>query len=146
MTSIAFANYVVREFFASSILWALELTLNLFLYLIMFGMAYVLRKGMHIGIDVFVNLFRPRVKNGPDRRLRGDQPDLRAGVVWAGIEIVAKFRSSDFLMTVGTEELDIPHWFTYGVMTVCYAYLTVTIFIAMVPDHRRPPGVHHRKP
>jgi len=57
MTIVAFANVIVRRVFGGSLIWALELTLNLFLYLVLFGMAYVLRKGVHIGVDVIVNLF-----------------------------------------------------------------------------------------
>ncbi len=132
MTMIAFVNYIAREFFAASFGWALELTLNVFLYLIMFGMAYVLRKGLHIGIDVFVNLFQPRTKKG--LTLIGVVITLIYGLafVWVGIEIVLRFTSSEFLLTVGTEELDIPHWFTYSFMTLCYAYFTVTVFVAMI--------------
>lgn len=130
MTMIAFANVVVRRVFGGSLIWALELTLNLFLYLVLFGMAYVLRKGAHIGVDVIVNLF-PR---GARRWI-----NVVAGLIsavyamafaWTGYLVSAKFLSSSFLRTVGSDELDIPHWFTYGFLGLGFAYLAVTIFAA----------------
>ena len=130
MTIVAFANVIVRRVFGGSLIWALELTLNLFLYLVLFGMAYVLRKGVHIGVDVVVNLF-PR----PARRwinvLAGLITALYALVfAWTGYLVASKFLSSSFLRTVGSDELDIPHWFTYGFLSAGFAYLAVTTFIA----------------
>lgn len=130
MTIIAFANVVVRRVFGGSLIWALELTLNLFLYLVLFGMAYVLRKGAHIGVDVIVNLF----PHGARRWI-----NVVAGLIsavyatffaWTGYLVTAKFLSSSFLRTVGSDELDIPHWFTYGFLTFGFAYLAITIFAA----------------
>ena len=132
MTGVAFANFIVRQFFSGSLLWALELTLNLFLYLVMFGMAYVLRKGMHIGIDAVVNLFRPRMRKALTIASAVISLIYALAFVWVGLEIVDKFTSSEFLSTVGTEELDIPHWLTYSIMALCYAYLGITVFVAMI--------------
>ena len=132
MTIVAFANVIVRRVFGGSLIWALELTLNLFLYLVLFGMAYVLRKGVHIGVDVIVNLF-PRAAQ---RWINVVAGLISAGYAVAfavtGYLVSAKFLSSSFLRTVGTDELDIPHWFTYGFLTFGFTYLAVTIFFATV--------------
>jgi C4-dicarboxylate transporter DctQ subunit len=130
MTIIAFANVVVRRVFGGSLIWALELTLNLFLYLVLFGMAYVLRKGAHIGVDVIVNLF-PRAAQRWINVVAGLISAFYAILfAWTGYLVTGKFLSSSFLRTVGSDELDIPHWFTYGFLTFGFAYLAITIFAA----------------
>lgn len=130
MTAIAFANVVVRRLFDGSIIWALELTLNLFLYLVLFGMSYALRKGAHIGVDVIVKLMPRHMQKWAE---------ITAGVVsffyaivftFTGWAVTQKFLSSKFLRTVGSDELDIPHWFTYGTLSFGFAYLAFTIFMA----------------
>lgn len=59
MTLLTFANVVVRYVFNSNIIWALELTLYLFAWLILMGMSYGVKKHIHIGVDVVINLLPP---------------------------------------------------------------------------------------
>ena len=72
MTGVAFLAVVIRRFFGGEVfglqpsVWGLELTLYIFLFFILFGMSYVLRKGMHIGIDVLVNLLPKRLRKIPN--------------------------------------------------------------------------------
>ncbi len=130
MTIIAFANVIVRRVFGGSLIWALELTLNLFLYLVLFGMAYVLRKGAHIGVDVIVNLFPSAAQRWINVVAGLISAAYAMAFAWTGFLVSAKFLSSSFLRTVGSDELDIPHWFTYGFLGLGFAYLAVTIFAA----------------
>ena len=139
MTAIAFANVVVRRLFDGSIIWALELTLNLFLYLVLFGMSYVLRKGEHIGVDVIVRMLPGHARKWAE---------VTAGVISflyatafavTGWLVAQKFLSSKFLRGVGSDELDIPHWFTYGTLSFGFAYLGFTVFMAtldVIRDNR----------
>jgi len=62
MTIITFSQVVARYVFNSGAVWALELTTYLFSWLVMFGAAYCVKKGVHIGIDAFVNLFAVRTR------------------------------------------------------------------------------------
>ncbi|MGB1256812.1 MAG: TRAP transporter small permease [Thiolinea sp.] len=64
MTLITFANVIARYVFNSNILWALELTVFLFAWLVLMGMSYGVKTRFHIGIDVVINLFSP-----PARRI-----------------------------------------------------------------------------
>ncbi len=57
MTIVTFSQVVARYVFNSGAVWALELTTYLFAWLVMFGAAYCVKKGVHIGIDAFVNIF-----------------------------------------------------------------------------------------
>lgn len=56
MTVITFANVIARYVFNSNILWALELTVFLFAWLVLLGASYGVKKHFHIGVDVVVNL------------------------------------------------------------------------------------------
>lgn len=62
MTLVTFSQVVARYVFNSGAVWALELTTYLFAWLVMFGAAYCVKKGVHISIDAFINLFSTRTR------------------------------------------------------------------------------------
>lgn len=62
MTLITFANVVARYVFNANILWALELTVYLFAWLVLMGMSYGVKKHFHIGVDVITNMVSPKTK------------------------------------------------------------------------------------
>ncbi|SLN23006.1 2,3-diketo-L-gulonate TRAP transporter small permease protein YiaM [Pseudoruegeria aquimaris] len=64
MTAITFANVVARYLFNSNILWALELTVFLFGWLVLLGASYAVKKGSHLGVDAIINMV-----SEPARRL-----------------------------------------------------------------------------
>ncbi len=59
MTLITFANVIARYVFNSNILWALELTVFLFAWLVLMGASYGVKKHIHIGVDVVINAVSP---------------------------------------------------------------------------------------
>lgn len=59
MTLLTFANVVSRYAFNSNILWALEVTVFLFAWLVILGASYALKKSAHLGVDVIVNIVSP---------------------------------------------------------------------------------------
>jgi C4-dicarboxylate transporter DctQ subunit len=62
MTIVTFANVVARYVFEANILWALELTVFLFAWLVLMGMSYGVKKHVHIGVDVVINAVSPGTK------------------------------------------------------------------------------------
>lgn len=62
MTLITFANVVARYVFNSNILWALEVTVVLFAWLVLVGAAYGVKSTFHIGVDVVTNMLPPPLK------------------------------------------------------------------------------------
>ena len=62
MTIITFANVVARYGFNSNILWALELTVFMFGWLVLLGASYAVKKGAHLGVDVLIELCPPGVR------------------------------------------------------------------------------------
>ncbi|WP_299878678.1 TRAP transporter small permease [uncultured Cocleimonas sp.] len=59
MTLITFANVIARYIFNGNILWALEITVFLFAWLILMGASYAVKKHIHIGVDVVINMLAP---------------------------------------------------------------------------------------
>lgn len=62
MTLVTFANVVARYIFNSNILWALELTVFLFAWLVLMGASYAVKKQVHIGVDVVVSAVQPKAR------------------------------------------------------------------------------------
>jgi C4-dicarboxylate transporter DctQ subunit len=62
MTLVTFANVVARYVFHANILWALELTVFLFAWLVLMGMSYGVKKHVHIGVDVVINAVSGRTR------------------------------------------------------------------------------------
>lgn len=62
MTMITFANVVARYIFNSNILWALELTVFLFAWLVLLGMSYCVKITAHLGVDAVLNIVSPKVR------------------------------------------------------------------------------------
>lgn len=58
MTAITFANVIAR-FMNSNILWALELTVFLFAWLVLLGASYAVKVHAHLGVDVILNMLAP---------------------------------------------------------------------------------------
>ncbi|KIE19062.1 C4-dicarboxylate ABC transporter permease [Vibrio sinaloensis] len=56
MTMLTFANVIFRYVFNDNILWALELTVFLFAWMVLVGASYGVKKHFHIGVDVVINL------------------------------------------------------------------------------------------
>lgn len=66
MTLLTFANVVARYGFNQNILWALELTVFMFGWLVLLGVSYCVKIGAHLGVDAIIGIVGP----GP-RRVMG---------------------------------------------------------------------------
>lgn len=56
MTLVTFANVIARYVFNDNLLWALETTVFLFAWLVLIGMSYCVKKNLHLGVDVIINM------------------------------------------------------------------------------------------
>lgn len=62
MTAVTFANVIARYAFNSNILWALELTVFMFAWMVLLGTSYAVKKHAHLGVDTVLNLAPPNVR------------------------------------------------------------------------------------
>lgn len=56
MTLLTFANVIFRYVFNDNILWALEMTVFMFAWMVLVGASYGVKKHFHIGVDVIINM------------------------------------------------------------------------------------------
>jgi C4-dicarboxylate transporter DctQ subunit len=59
MTLVTFANVVARYVFNDNLLWALEVTVFLFAWLVLLGASYCVKKNLHLGIDIVARVLSP---------------------------------------------------------------------------------------
>ena len=59
MTMLTFANVIARYLFNENILWALEVTVFLFAWLVLMGASYAVKHHVHIGVDILINAVSP---------------------------------------------------------------------------------------
>ena len=62
MTVVTFSNVIARYVFNTNILWALELTVFMFGWLVLLGASYAVKKQSHLGVDAIVNIVSPPVR------------------------------------------------------------------------------------
>jgi C4-dicarboxylate transporter DctQ subunit len=62
MTLLTFANVLFRYVLNSNILWALELTVFMFAWMVLVGASYGVKKHFHIGVDVIINIAPPGLR------------------------------------------------------------------------------------
>lgn len=62
MTVFTFANVVARYVFNSNILWALEATVFLFAWLVLFGVSHCIKISAHLGVDLVINMAKPGLR------------------------------------------------------------------------------------
>lgn len=102
MTLLSFAQVVARYVFDYSFVWALEVIGVMFAWLIFVGMAYGVRVGTHIGVDLLVRNLRA----GPARIVGGLAVVLcivyALILAWGGFQYVQKMHA------IGIEMQDVP--------------------------------------
>ncbi len=62
MTALTFANVIARYIFNSNILWALEMTVFMFAWMVLLGASYALKKSAHLGVDALINKASPGLR------------------------------------------------------------------------------------
>ncbi|WP_417514505.1 TRAP transporter small permease [Minwuia sp.] len=66
MTLLTFANVIARYVFETGILWALEMTVFMFAWLVLLGASYAVKIKAHLGVDAVLNLL-----SSPGRKALG---------------------------------------------------------------------------
>lgn len=102
MTLVTFSQVVARYIFNSGAVWALELTTYIFAWLVIFGASYCVKKGVHIGIDAFVDMFPTKIKRFLSL----------AAIAFCTVYCILLFKGSwdyvDRLKMIGLEAEDMP--------------------------------------
>lgn len=121
MTVLAFCQVVARYVFNYSFVWALEVTGVMFAWLIFIGMAYGVRLGTHIGVDLLVRSLRP----APARAVAAVAVVLcivyALILAWGGFEYVRKMHAIGIEM----QDVPVPQWVPRLVLPAGFLWLAV---------------------
>ena len=132
--TLAFINVVARYVFESSISWAGELTIYLFLWSTFFGAAYCFKKDAHIAVDVFL------VKTPPKVQKLLTLITLIISAIYVGA--IAYFGYKYVLLYIDLGEmsvdLDIPLWIPYVVVPISFAFSAVIILYKIIEVLKTP--------
>jgi C4-dicarboxylate transporter, DctQ subunit len=121
MTIITFVQVIARYVFNYSFVWAHELVVFLFAWLIFIGMSYGVRTGAHIGIDAAVKLLGAKA---------GRFVTILAAVlciVYAGIVFYGSWNYISRMYEIGNyaKDIKIPVWIPRLALPVGFALLTL---------------------
>jgi C4-dicarboxylate transporter, DctQ subunit len=121
MTIVTFAQVVARYVFNFSFVWALELTMVLFAWLIFLGIPYGVRVGSHIGVDSFVKLLGAKAG-----RVVGAIA-AALGIVYSGILLVGSWNYVAKMHEVGilSDDLPIEQWIPRTILIFCFGLLAL---------------------
>ncbi len=115
---LAFVNVVARYVFDSSLTWASELTIYLFLWSTFFGAAYCFKEDAHISISILLEKVSAPLAKGLML--------LSHTVTLVFLGAVAFFGYKYLLLVVELEEmsidLEIPMWIPYLVIPIAFAF------------------------
>lgn len=121
MTLITFAQVIARYVFNAGAVWALELTVFLFAWLVLFGMSYGVRVGAHIGVDLLVKNLTPRVQ-----KITGLIAILLC-MTYAAILFKGGWDTVALLLLIGieAEDVPVPLWIPTLILPIGFALLFI---------------------
>jgi C4-dicarboxylate transporter DctQ subunit len=119
MTLVTFSQVVARYVFNSGAVWALELTVYLFAWLVLFGMSYGVKVHAHLGVDAFAKLF-----SGPVQRILA-LVAVAAGLLYGLILLIGSWQYVSKLYKIGieAEDLPMPQWVPMVILPIGVALL-----------------------
>ena len=116
--ALAFYNVVARYIFHSSLTWAGELTVYLFLWSAFFGAAYCFKKDAHISISLLLDKVPPKMAKILMIISHLITLIFLLAVSWYGYEYLQLVIELD----ERSIDLDIPMWIPYLVIPVSFAF------------------------
>lgn len=119
MTIVTFSQVVARYVFDSGATWALELTTYLFAWLVLFGMSYGVKTGLHLGVDAVARLFAPRIQKFLTLLV------VLCCLIYAAVLFIGAWEYVGKIYEIGirAEDLRIPRWIPYAMLPVGLALL-----------------------
>lgn len=121
MATVTFVQVIARYVFNSGAVWALELTVFLFAWLVLLGAAHLAREGRHIGIDALITALRP----GP-RKICGL---LASGacVLYAGLMLSGSWTyfAKLYRLRIPAADLPVQSWIVVAILPLSFLVLAL---------------------
>lgn len=121
MTLVTFVQVVLRYVFNAGFVWALELTIFLFAWLVLFGMSYGVRVGAHIGVDLLVK------KLSPTAAKTVGLISIALCMFYAAVLAYGGYEDIELLLLIGieAEDLPIPLWIPKIILPLGFVLLFI---------------------
>jgi C4-dicarboxylate transporter DctQ subunit len=116
--ALAFYNVVARYIFESSLTWAGELTVYLFLWSAFFGAAYCFKKDAHISITILLDNLPPKISKVLMITSHLITIIFLVAVAWYGYEYLKLVIELD----ERSIDLNIPMWIPYLAIPISFAF------------------------
>jgi len=139
--ALAFINVVARYVFESSISWASELTIYLFLWSVFFGAVYCFKKDAHIAVDVFLVKAPPKVYKSLVLLTYIISFIYVVAISYYGYEYVLLYIDLGEVSV----DLDIPLWIPYSVVPISFAFSAIVLLDKIITLIKTPPEQLHKK-
>ena len=121
MTLLVFTDVVLRFGFNAGMIWSEELTLHMSAWFVLFGAAYGLKVGAHIGVDALVRTFSPFTQ----RVVTGIAIIL--SLVYCGLFIYGAWIYLAKMKKIGIELEDLPiqAWIAHSILLIGFVLLGI---------------------
>lgn len=128
MTLVTFTQVVSRYVFNSGAVWALELTIYLFAWLMLLGASYGIRVKAHIGVDLLVKRLAPPVRKCIALII------IPACIAYAVLLLIGGYQTVDLLMLIQVEAEDLPiqRWIPTMIIPVAAALMILRLLEVMI--------------
>ena len=121
--ALAFVNVIARYIFESSLTWAGELTIYLFLWSTFFGAVYCFKKDAHIAVDVFLEKAPPKFRKFLILLTLLISAIYVAAIAYFGYQYVLLYIDLGEISV----DLNIPLWIPYVVVPISFAFSAIVL-------------------
>jgi len=139
--ALAFVNVVARYVFESSLSWASELTIYLFLWSVFFGAVYCFKKDAHIAVDVFLLKAPPKLAKFLTL--------LTLLIAFIYVSAISYYGYKYVLLYIDLGEmsvdLDIPLWIPYVVVPISFGFSAIILLEKIIDVLKTPADKLHHK-
>ena len=138
--ALAFVNVVARYLFDSSLTWAGELTIYLFLWSVFFGAVYCFKEDAHIAVDVFLLKAPPKVAKILMILTLLISLIFTVAIAYYGYEYLLLYIDLGEMSV----DLDIPLWIPFAVIPVSFAFSSIVLIYRLIETIKTPSNKIHK--
>ena len=125
MTGLVTAQVVLRYFLGDSLDWADEMSRLAFVWSIFLALPHGIRKGIHVGIDILINRFGARIREGLMRLMLTLSGALMLLVMWQAV-LMAQDAWSEMMPTV---DLSVSAFYVAVIISMAHAFLHLAFLV-----------------
>jgi len=119
MAGIMMTQVVMRYFFSAPIFWAEEISVQLLVFMTLFGLSLLVQRGQLVSIDFLPRALQPRARHALLALLGCVMLALLVFLAWLGWEWVNR---PDVRMELGATT-QLPRWYNFSALPLAFALM-----------------------